>query len=113
MSANDTCPTWCQRSGPAECGGDHWASPGDGDWLDIEATGYQPQDAREFVSAAPTWGEVDGLAPAVQVLFRRVSLENVAIAEETFDLTPEEAEALANQILRAAAAARATTKETT
>jgi len=41
-------------------------------------------------------------------MFSRVSAENVAEMEETFELTPNEAEAVAAHLVRAAAAARAT-----
>ncbi|MFJ9315743.1 hypothetical protein ACIRN4_16250 [Pimelobacter simplex] len=99
---------WCVRDSAEECGGDHWSSPGWGDWPDVEATAYQP-NGREYVAVGPTWGEIDGLAPAVLIVFSRVSLENVAEMEESFELTPDEAVKVARVLLAAAQAANATT----
>lgn len=108
MTAPDKCLVeWCVRSSAEECGGDHWSSPGDGEWPEVEATAYQPC-GREFVAVGPTWGEMDGLAPAVVLQFRRDAEREHNEVEDTFDLTPDEAEALAANLLRAAEAARKT-----
>lgn len=98
---------WCVRDSAEACGGDHWSSPGAGDWPNVEATAYQ-SNGSEYVAVGPTWGELDGLAPAVLVMFSRVSRQNVAEVEETFELRPDEAEAVGAHLVRAAAAARAT-----
>lgn len=109
MTAATQCPVpWCVRESAEECGGDHWSSPGWGDWPDVEATAYQP-NGREYVAVGPTWGEIDGLTPAVLMMFSRVSLDNVAEMEESFELTPDEAVKVARVLLAAARAANTTT----
>ncbi|WP_418063182.1 hypothetical protein [Pimelobacter simplex] len=109
MTAAEKCPVaWCVQESAEECGGDHRSSPGWGDWPDVEATAYQP-NGREYVAVGPTWGEIDGLAPAVLVTFSRVSAENVAEMEETFELTPDEAAEVARLLIAAAEVANATT----
>lgn len=109
MTSVDTCPVpWCVQESAEECGGDHRSSPGWGDWPDVEATAYQ-SNCREYVAVGPTWGEIDGLAPAVLMMFSRVSLDNVAEMEESFELTPDEAVKVARLLLAAAEVANATT----
>lgn len=113
MNAAGTCAVdWCTwEAADQECNGDHWASPGEGDWPEIEATA-DGSDNREHVYTAPVWGALDGLAPAVVLWLQRIDHKtNQELSDESFDLTPDEAEALAQQLIRAAQTARATNTE--
>ena len=105
------CPVdWCKWE---ECNGDHWASPGEAPWPEVEATAYAPNGRRQYVAAAPTWSEIDALAPAVLLWFRRIDPTSFAELDDTFEFTPDEADALAQHLIRAATAARNTRTETT
>lgn len=111
MTTPTKCPVeWCVRGSAEACGGDHYSSPGEGAWPEVEATAWQP-GGPEFITVGPTWGEVDGLAPAVVMHFSRRG-EGHNELDDTFDLTPDEAEALAANLLRAAEAARKTNTNT-
>jgi len=100
--------TWCVWP---DCTGDHYAGPGEGDWPAVQATAYAP-DGPEHVFVSPTWGQQDGLAPAVNLWLHRVSPTGVDLLSEAVDLTPDEADALAANLLRAAEAARKTNTNT-
>lgn len=90
------CPTWCTWQ-PGQCTGDHFSSPGEGDWSFVEATG-DPEAETVELAAAPAWNEAEGWAPAV-VLY-------VPGVEFNVDLTPDQAVTLSARLLRAATAAR-------
>lgn len=96
-----TCPPWCERQS-VDCG-DHWANPGSERWPTVRATGW-PAKGIPTLTAHPTWGEVDRLAPAVTIwLYGDDQWE----LDESIDLTPAEAIAVAHNLLRAAEAAKA------
>lgn len=63
----------------------------------MRATGWSGNDTPDM-TAFPTWGEIDGLAPAVALF-----LEGERI-EHTIDMTPSEARLLAERLIRAAEA---------
>lgn len=87
---------WCTWT---DCRGDHYAGVGGPQWPGVIATAYGADRAPQ-VAAAPTWGESDGLDPAV-VLYVEGGSQRL---EWTCDLRPAEALALAHELLRAAAA---------
>lgn len=102
MSAQRPCGVeWCTWN---DCRGDHWSSPGENRWPNVEATSYSA-DGRQYATPAPTRCEMDGLSPAVLVWLQRISSDNVAVLDETFEFTPDEARQLAARLVAAADAA--------
>lgn len=96
MSTLVPCPAWCVNP---ECNTDHWPEPGCDAWPAIQATAW-PSDGTPSLTPHPTWGEIDGLEPAVSLWLESHD------CDKTIDLTPDEAEALATQLLAAVKAAR-------
>ncbi len=92
MNAVVTCPSWCVSD---HCNTDHWAEPGSRRWPAVKATGWPGHDTPDM-TAFPTWGEIDGLAPAVALY-----LEGERI-DHTIDMTPDQARQLAAHLVRAA-----------
>jgi hypothetical protein len=84
---------WCLN---APCNGDHFASVGGLFWPGVTATAYT-NDRAPQISVAPTWGECDGLEPAVLLYVEGGTLSQ----EWGVDLRPEEALRLAQELLRA------------
>lgn len=94
-----TCPSWCVNDDDT-CR-DHWSSPGGATWPGIRATAW-PQKGVPTLTAHPTWGEADHLAPAVALW---VNCNDVWEIDETIDMTPEEAIEVAGRLIAAAEAA--------
>lgn len=90
------CPEWCIN---APCDLEHWANPGGAEWPAARASPEVHGKTMQVVPH-PAWCEMDGCAPEV-ALYVQTHRDDT-----TFSYTPEAAEALAAQILRAAAAAR-------
>jgi hypothetical protein len=90
----DTCPAWCINDAK-DCGGDHDAGAGGDRWPSVRGTAYN----EHVFDVAPTWGQCDGLAPAVVVhLYNPANLDDA----KSIDFTPTEAIALAGRLLAAA-----------
>lgn len=88
------CPvTWCIVTA---CTGDHFANPGGDAWPAVAATG-DPEQKVPLLAPAPTWGEVDGLDPAVVLWIDGGDREY----DISIDLRPDEARRLAEQLIRA------------
>lgn len=97
-----SCPVpWCINDDTDR--GDHSAGPATDAWPGVVATAYD-LDERPHLSPAPTWGQCEGLAPAV-VLYIQSSRLNT---EWSADFTPAEARQLAAELVRAATVAEAT-----
>jgi hypothetical protein len=86
------CPAWCENP---SCGGDHYSIPGT-NWPGVKATAW-PQGGNHEVVAYPTWGEIDGLRPAVCLFIDGDLKVNI-------DLTPAEAQQLIERFQTALAA---------
>jgi hypothetical protein len=95
-SPGTTCPSWCVTP---DCGGDHYAASGSAKWPAVKATAY-PKGGDHAIVAFPTWGQCDGLEPAV-ALYLDGDLE------VTIDLTPDEAKTLIARLSAALEAVKA------
>lgn len=90
-----THPEWCAHL--ATCRGDHLADVGSFDWPIVDATAAALTDAEAAqVAAAPTWDSSLGLDPAVVLHVTTAAGNDVAV-----DMTPDEALALVDSLVRA------------
>ena len=86
------CPPWCVLGD--DCRGDHWARVTGPAWPAVTPTA-DPRGQRPEVAFAPTWGEGDGLPPAV-LLYIHGDGEDLSL-----DFRLEEARALCDLLARA------------
>lgn len=104
ISDTGACPWWCAGSDTAH---DHYADGGSEAWPFVTPSAFNTGDLR--VTAYPTWSESDKTPPDVSLHFDYREPDGERDEREAA-MTPDEALALARQLIRAAYAAKGATR---